>query len=465
MRLSAVFTASAVIISVSGILAAGVLVFSTSRLREQTEQLAGDSASIRAAEALELSLLIHDREWRLFESTGARTHADAMTTSRAMAIRWLDGARTRVTTEEERRLLGSLEREIDAYFKAVDGKATSDDARNLIADAVRSASKLVDINVRDADIALQTAKRINQRAIVVAMTTAAVLMLSAIGALLLLRRTVYVPIMKLSGALRTFGAHGGGEPLRIRGVQELRDVAEEYNRMVDELRAAEERQVRFLAGVAHDLRNPLGALKLTSTALARGRDVEKDEKLVKGLQRIGSQVESLDRMVGDLLDRTRIEAGVLELRTGRCDLWTIAEEVVELHRAVTTGHELTLESSEPSVPIECDRVRIIQVLTNLVSNAIKYSPEGGAVRVRVGIDGNDAFAEVRDEGLGIAPEELPRIFDPFHRAKGAARNIPGVGLGLSVSRRIVEAHRGRIDVESELGKGSTFRMRLPLARD
>jgi len=163
-------------------------------------------------------------------------------------------------------------------------------------------------------------------------------------------------------------------------------------------------------------------------------------------------------MVGDFLDAARIESGHLELQLRRRDLRELAQEAVELYGASSRAHRLVYSPAETPVEVRCDAERIAQVLNNLVSNAIKYSPQGGDVRVSVTASKGDAIVAVQDSGIGIAPEDQKHIFEPFRRTGASRDTAPGVGLGLSVAHQIIEAHGGRIDVESTLGVGSTFRV-------
>jgi signal transduction histidine kinase len=173
------------------------------------------------------------------------------------------------------------------------------------------------------------------------------------------------------------------------------------------------------------------------------------------------QLGRLTRMVGDLLDASRIEAGELELNVEEVDLRKVAREVVELYAPTSPAHQVELEAPEQPVRVRADPLRLEQVVSNLVSNAIKYAPEGGPVKVVVGVEGDEAVLAVKDRGVGIPPEEIPDLFLPFRR-RAMTRNLaPGAGLGLSVVRRILQAHGGRIEVESVQGTGSTFRIRLP----
>jgi signal transduction histidine kinase len=134
-----------------------------------------------------------------------------------------------------------------------------------------------------------------------------------------------------------------------------------------------------------------------------------------------------------------------------------------LFRSASAAHDLQLSIPERAIAVYCDAIRIEQVLTNIVSNAVKYSPQGGTIRIEVAKEGAHVRFRISDEGVGIPEDELPYIFQPFRRAQASSGNVPGVGLGLSVARSIVEAHHGFIDAQSCLGSGTTFTVSLPLA--
>jgi signal transduction histidine kinase len=201
-------------------------------------------------------------------------------------------------------------------------------------------------------------------------------------------------------------------------------------------------------------------LKLSAQVLGSDR-LKVPDKVADLMSVIERQVHRLDRMVGDLLDRSRIEGGQLELRIVECDARSVAQEAFNLFSAVSTHHKLVLHVPDSQVPVRCDPFRIEQVLNNLVSNAIKYSPAGGPIELDVAQGRDDIQFRVSDHGMGIPEEDLPYIFEPFRRVRSVKDDIPGVGLGLSVVRRIVQAHSGRIDVESRIGEGTTFRVHLP----
>jgi signal transduction histidine kinase len=184
------------------------------------------------------------------------------------------------------------------------------------------------------------------------------------------------------------------------------------------------------------------------------------------LDAITRQSDRLLRMINDLLDAARLEAGhELRINVAEHDLVAVLDEMVSDYRhfGEVDGHVLEFEARDaiPSLPF--DRERVQQIVANLVSNAVKYSPDGGRVRLRVEREDGFAVVSVSDEGIGIPEEDLPRLFGRYHRCDTVHhRKIKGTGLGLYVTRALVEAHGGWIKAESELGKGSTFRFGLPI---
>jgi signal transduction histidine kinase len=227
--------------------------------------------------------------------------------------------------------------------------------------------------------------------------------------------------------------------------------------MAHSLARQREERLAVLAGVAHDLRNPLAGLKWGIHAL----ELEQSEAQ-RGLTctRLNRQVDLLSRMLEDLLDTTRIEAGKLQMQPEEFDVRDVAEEITRLYERTSPEHEIVLDQPDEPVIVYADPLRIEQVLGNLLSNAIKFSPGGGSIEFTITTENDEIRLCVSDSGIGIATEEMADLFTPFQRRRSDV--APGAGLGLSVVRRIVAAHRGRIEVDSELGIGSTFCVRLPL---
>jgi signal transduction histidine kinase len=177
---------------------------------------------------------------------------------------------------------------------------------------------------------------------------------------------------------------------------------------------------------------------------------------------VKQQIVGLERMAADLLDLALLESGQLRLKLHREDLCKIARQTVELFRPTAPVHVLELHAPPEPVWIECDATRIQQVLANLITNAIKYSPKGGRVDVTIERHGAEEMFSVSDCGLGISLEDQHRLFEPFCRIDTADGLIPGVGLGLATARMLIQAHGGRIEVISQLSVGTTFRVFLPI---
>lgn len=216
----------------------------------------------------------------------------------------------------------------------------------------------------------------------------------------------------------------------------------------------------FISLVAHELRGPLTTIK-GYVQLLEGDESITTEIRQRALSRINGETNRLNGLVEDLLDASRIGAGYFQISRSSMDLTALAREVAVELQATTTRHRLVVEA--PSEPIvgNWDRRRLKQALDNLVTNAIKYSPAGGDVTIRLSRLDHEALASVSDQGIGIAPEAIPVLFQPYSRAY-QAQTVKGVGLGLYITKGIIEAHGGRIWVESQLGRGSTFYFTLPL---
>jgi two-component system sensor histidine kinase MtrB len=273
---------------------------------------------------------------------------------------------------------------------------------------------------------------------------------------------IYQPILSLQETMAQY-TQGKFENRALSfGIREIRNVFAEFNDMAAKLSRQNEDRLRYLASIAHDLRNPLGAIRMSAELLgAEAKLSSEDRVLTEIMQR---QANALERMVGDLLDLTRIEAGQLEINFARVDLRPVLGDVWALFRNLSPSHEILIELPDEPVVGSVDATRINQVVTNLVSNAIKYSPFGG--RIVLSLSGEEASLRisVKDQGMGIESGDLNSIFEPFKRSAAVKSAIPGIGLGLSASLKIVTAHGGRIEVASQVGLGSVFTIHLPMER-
>jgi signal transduction histidine kinase len=230
------------------------------------------------------------------------------------------------------------------------------------------------------------------------------------------------------------------------------------------LRKADRRKDEFLAMLSHELRNPLTPIRYAAEIL---RLIESDDpRLSRAVRLIDGQTAHMERLIEDLFDVARIAQGRLELRRETVALADVLTQALELSRfrIEERGQRLEVGLCPPSIRLSCDPVRLCQVFANLLDNAAKYTEEGGEIRLRVRIEDNKAQILIRDSGRGIAPEELPHLFDgPARERPRPAPPLSGLGLGLSIVKRLVDMHGGDVTAESPgIGDGACFSVRLPL---
>ncbi|HET7038759.1 MAG TPA: ATP-binding protein, partial [Gemmatimonadales bacterium] len=234
------------------------------------------------------------------------------------------------------------------------------------------------------------------------------------------------------------------------------------------VRETERRKDTFLATLAHELRNALAPIRASAEVLRLAADRDPAET-GRAEAIIHRQVGHMARLVDELLEISRITRGMLELRRERLDLVTVIRNAVESCDPLVreAGHQLAVSLRDDRLLMDADPLRLAQVFANLIQNAVKYTNPGGHIALSLFRAGDWAVVSVRDDGIGIPPQELVYVFDPFTRARGAGRRAEdGLGLGLSLAARLVELHGGRIEARSPgVGGGSEFVVRLPLAAD
>lgn len=455
LSLRSSLAAVTVVIAMLALLVSGALVGLTSALHQTTSNAASSAENVRLAQEAEIDLLLHDR------AGDALVRRDL----EERIVGRLAGARGFVTSAEEARAIAEAESKVAAYLGAArDPEADRAEVLGHQEAAYGALETLVAVNLAQARNAQASAAAWDRGANAVGIAVGALLLAGAAGVLVWLRRRAFAPVFALARAMERFGRGDREARAPERGPAELREMSRRFNEMAAALAAQRQSQMVFLGGVAHDLRNPLSVLKMSVELVGPGRPLPPEARLRELIERIARQITRLDRMASDFLDMARIEAGELELKPAVHDARELVAAVVELFRGTSPEPRLLVSVPDEAVELYGDAVRLEQVLTNLVSNAIKYSPAGSAVEVAVEPEGDDVVLRVSDHGLGIPEAERERVFEPFRRAGLEGGAVPGVGLGLFVVRRIVDAHGGQIAVESAPGAGSTFRIRLPRSR-
>jgi signal transduction histidine kinase len=252
--------------------------------------------------------------------------------------------------------------------------------------------------------------------------------------------------------------------LRVRNLLNTRLLHLEQRRALEAAEAATAARDRVLSVVAHDLRNPLAAISMDAEMVRYMLSEEEHPAQHQGVGRIERTAQRMHGMIEDLLDVSRLERGTFAVRpvpAAPRDILAEAEAMLQpLARAQNVRLDFEGPGDLPSIPM--DGARVLQVLSNLVGNALKFTREGGSVRVTWSVDAAALTLRVADTGVGIPPSQLPRVFGEFWQGTSAHRRS-GIGLGLVIARAIVEAHGGKIDIQSTVGVGTTVTFWLPLA--
>ena len=308
-------------------------------------------------------------------------------------------------------------------------------------------------------------------------------LLFAFAASYFLARKLVAPILRVQQGAARIGAGDLTTRIDIRSGDELEALAGEFNKMADqlrdytigleqkvaeqtaELRAANRHKSEFLANMSHELRTPLNAVIGFSDALKEQYFGPLNEKQVEYVGDINSSGQHLLSLINDILDLAKVEAGRMELNIGRFDLPSVIGNALTLVRERAVRHRVALSSEiDPHLAeMTADERKVKQILLNLLTNAVKFTPEGGSVKVMARLLGETIEVAVSDTGVGIAPADQALVFDEFRQVgTDYMRKSEGTGLGLALTRKFVELHGGAMRLESEPGKGSTFSFTIPI---
>lgn len=280
--------------------------------------------------------------------------------------------------------------------------------------------------------------------------------------------TILLPLRQLQGHIRKIGQGNFGPSLQIKAPAELRELVDTVNWMGKRLQELDDMKAEFLAHVSHELRTPMASIQEGTHLLLDEIPGPLAQEQRTILRIMADSTRRLIHLISTILDLSKMEAGMMEYRIVPVDLHRIGEISVDKVRLLADAKhvQLVLENIGDRVWVKADVSRLEQVLDNLLSNALKFSPEGGVVKVQMRPDPQAGVLEVSvsDTGPGVAPEDLPHIFERFYQGRTKVRHTAGSGLGLALVKKVVEAHGGRIWIESEKGKGATVRFILRLTK-
>ena len=397
------------------------------------------------------------------------------------AAAWTEGAgrvradferlRGLVRTTRERAALADAVAAFDAYASdVVSEQATAARARPAETRPDRARGERVDealdelleatyVRVRDAQAEAARLEARTWSGVLAALGAAVVLALVGTG---VLAYRITRSLRRLSAATTAVAAGSYREPITDTTRDEIGALARSFNAMAAQLRRIDETKEEFYATLSHELRSPLTSVREAAHLLRDGVPGTLNAKQARLVTVIGNSTDRLLRLVNQMLELSRLRAGVLPLLRERVDLArTVTRALEELRpQADEGGVALVREHAGEQFAVTGDEDRLVQVVVNLVANAVRFTPRGGRVTVRLLDAGSEMEIQVEDTGVGIPAAALPRIFDSWRQAHS---DRGGTGLGLAVVRGVVLAHGGRVTVESQEGKGSRFTVLLPRA--
>jgi two-component system OmpR family sensor kinase len=287
-------------------------------------------------------------------------------------------------------------------------------------------------------------------------------------------RSVARPLQRVAGAAHAIAQGDYDQTVPVSGPSEVRHVAQDFNRMAQQVRSARDAQRDFVANVSHELKTPLTSIQGYAQAIVDGTAGD-PETIQRSAGVIHDEADRMARMVSELLDLARIESGQVVMERAAVDLGGLLKNVVERFQLRAQEQGVTLSARIADLPpVTGDGDRLVQVFTNLLDNALKHTPAGGKVTVtaqqltpsgmrkRGGAWPRGVEVAVSDSGQGIPPQDLSRVFERFYQVDKSRRHTGSVGLGLAISREIVQAHGGSIKAESIVGLGTRFTVVLPV---
>ncbi|MCJ7626499.1 MAG: HAMP domain-containing histidine kinase, partial [Anaerolineaceae bacterium] len=280
---------------------------------------------------------------------------------------------------------------------------------------------------------------------------------------LLMAKWIASPLQKIEQAAAGF-MKGEYAQIPLQGPADVRQLAEVFNGMTERVRSSQRSQQDFIANVSHELKTPITSIQGFSQAIMDGTAQTLEEQQQQAVEIIHSEAGRMHRLVLDLLSLSRLETGMVVLQREYCDIGKLLEDVINKFGLQSRESQIVLNLQFTAMPVVFgDADQLLQVFTNLIDNALKYSPAGSEITITVSQDDDNLSVRVVDRGIGIPSEERSRIFERFYQLDKSRRggSVRGVGLGLSIARQIILAHHGTIQVEDTPGGGSTFIVTLP----
>ena len=446
---------------VSFLVLVGALYVARSRLRQVHVRMLSDARALDDGRRLERSLHAVVEENLLYQVTGRHNHRVERDAAVWAAAEIAGGLITAGLSPTEQQIVGEIHQRMRSFpaLVAEAGRPGADEVRSAADALLHLAQRYIRKNETDMEEGMAAAMRLQSAVdygLMGAVTFVAIAL--TVGSVSLLGRVVR-PTLELTRVARRIGQGDLSARAKAARDDELGELARTFNNMAEDIADRETARLDFVANVAHDLKNPLvvvgGAARHLRTC------VLDPAHQAAWLDRIIHQVTRLENLIHDLMDTVQVSTGRLSLEKTTLDLAGLVREIQQ-EQATQFSQYTLLFKGEDGCWVSADKDRLERVALNLISNAVKYSPEGTEVILRVVRRNAVAVFTVEDRGAGISPDDLKIIFQPFGRGRLARTMARGTGLGLCVVKDILEAHGGGIQVRSTVGVGTTVEVTLPL---
>jgi len=433
----------------------------TGELHRLSQRIEVDGEGLGMARELELAMLAVRREELLWRATGESEHLQQRDAHRALAASVAGSLRSYVHTAQGGELLGTVQEKLNVLRGQSESSAAMppESLAQTMNEMLTAANRL---SLHERDRMEETVWEANHLQAVVSywmlglsVGTAAMLF---IGSPRIIRRVTY-PVRVLAEAAKALGKGDLSARASILHDDELGALARAFNDMAADMAERQSRRLQFVAIVAHDLKNPVLTIEMAGRLL---RDASPNEEQRPYVDAVIDEATRLRVTLRDLMDDLQVASGRLTIRKNDVELGSLVGRLVQTQARAVTDHELVADTQE--CRIIGDARRLERDVSNLVSNAVKYSPCNTRIMVRVEKRDSVAVLSVSDQGPGVAEEDLQAIFEPFGRGRTADGVAEGAGIGLYVVKQVVEAHDGQVEVYREPGRGTTFLVTLPLAQ-
>jgi len=456
-----------VIVVAMVIVHSSLLVTPDEALPAVTTRVATDVRVLSAAQKIHPLLDDEERFARKYLAVGDAMYARLCRETHQLSRTYLDSLERRLTAQNQRALLSSFRRTHESLAEALDNHPRDPAAMAArIADTVDVLHARIDQIVHLDREVIATIAESNRARSSNAFESALVVILVALAAVIAvafwIARGVTVPLSFLRTGTERI-ARGEYRPVPVQGNDEIGKLAGAFNTMSERLKHVDEYKADMMQQISHELRTPLQAMHAAYYMLAEQIAGPLNERQLHLVTTIRDNIDALSTFSNQFLDLAKIEAGMMEYNKQQIDLLSLLTPVINTARVAAAPKEITIGLAAQSVPaVSVDPAKFTTVVSNLLNNAVKFTPKGGNITVSVGPCGTGARVSVKDSGVGIDADDLPKLFTKFFQGKSAsAIDSKGTGVGLALVKAIVDGHGGKVYATSKVGAGSTFTVELP----